>query len=315
MRRALVLAIVAGCGGGGGGSVADGPPGDTNQSHGFDAPGDPLIGAGDAELVQGGYQFVEGPQWRDATGDLVFSDINGNTIYRYDPTAGGAPTVLRTPSNNSNGLALDANGDLLAAEHGSRSITLTTTTGTTTVVDHYMGMRLNSPNDLIEHAGTIYFTDPPYGITDAQRELPFIGVFRIDPTGALTAEREGALTERPNGVVFDAIHQRLLIPDTDDGNVYGYDMMADGTLAPRAVFVQTSGNPDGLATDLNGNVFVATATGIEVFSALGDRWGVIAVPEQPANCAFGDADHRTLYITARTGLYRVRLVGPGYPTN
>jgi gluconolactonase len=309
MRTFLLAGLAIGCGGGGG-STIDAPPFDGDVGAHVDAPGDPLVGVGDVELVQGGYQFVEGPQWRDATADLVFSDIDGNTIYRYDPATGDPPVAFRTPSQNSNGLALDTAGDLIACEHGSRSVTRTTTAGTTTIVDHYQGMRLNSPNDaIVALDGTIYFTDPPYGITDAQRELPFVGVFRIDPSGALSTIHEGALTERSNGVVLDDRAARLLVADTSDGNVYQY-ALAGG---PRTPFLTTSGNPDGMAIDTNANLFVATATGIEVFAATGDRWGVIAVPEQPANCAFGDADHRTLYITARTGLYRVRLAGPGVP--
>lgn len=313
MRPVILLGLAIGCGGGGGG--IDGPPTIDGDQGRLDAPGDPLIGAGSVELVQGGYQFVEGPQWRDATADLLFSDIDGDTIYRYDPATGDAPVVFRSPSQNSNGLALDTAGDLIACEHGSRSVTRTTTAGTTTIVDHYMGMRLNSPNDaIVAGDGTIYFTDPPYGITDAERELPFVGVFRIDPAGNLTADHEGALAERPNGVVLDDRFARLLVADTSDGNVYQYTTTG-GTLGPRTPYLTTSGNPDGMAIDTNGNLFVATATGIEAFAATGDRWGVIAVPEQPANCAFGDADHQTLYITARTGLYRVRLAGAGLVRN
>jgi gluconolactonase len=310
MRRALVLGLAAACGGGDG-STVDGPPGDSDQSHNADASFDPLVGVGDVELVDDGYLFTEGPQWREATGDLVFSDINGNTIYRYVP-GGGPPTVLRTPSNNSNGLAIDVNGDLLAAEHGSRSVTRTTASGTVQLVTELDGMRLNSPNDLVGD-GTIYFTDPPYGIDEADRELPFNGVFRLTAAGLLFAEHMGGLAERPNGIAM--FGNEVYVADTADGNVHVFDRGSTGALINRRVLAVTSGNPDGLAVDTGGNLFVATQTGIEVFAGDGTRFGVIPVPQQPANCAFGDTDHQTLYITARTAVYRVRLAHPGLPRN
>jgi len=274
--------------------------------------GDPLAGAGAVELVQGGFQFTEGPQWRDTEGDLVFTDIPGNTIYRYTP-GGPPPAVLRNPSNNANGLAVDGTGALLAAEHGSRSVTRTGTP--TPVARLFEGKRLNSPNDVIvADDGTIYFTDPPYGIpAGQQRELDFMGVFRVAPDGVLTALHRGPLTARPNGIGLSPDGRTLYAADTDDGNLYRFPIDDAGAVGARALLVATSGNPDGLAIDIAGNLFVATATGIEAFSPSGARWGAITVPMQPTNCAFGDADHRTLYITARTGLYRARLAHPGLP--
>ena len=284
--RWLALLVLVACGGDDGGNPAidappltDGPP--------VDAPMfDPLVGVGTVELVQGGFMFTEGPQWREAQADLVFSDINGNTIYRYTGT--GAPTVFTMPSNMSNGLAIDGAGKLVAAEHGSRSVTRDGVAIATT----FETKKLNSPNDVIvADDGTIYFTDPPYGIpAGQQRELAFNGVFRIAPDGKI-----------------------VYVADTADGRVYKFDVAADGALTGRAMFVMTQGNPDGLAIDTGGNLFVTTSGGVEVFSPTGTRWGTIATPMQPANCAFGDADHETLYITARTALYRVRLMNAGLP--
>lgn len=312
MRHALSFVVLAACG-------------NSSETH-LDAPActacddmrnvdayvpiDPLAGAGPVELVQGGYQFTEGPQWRDTPGDLVFSDVQGNTIYRYTP-GGGAPVVHRMPSNNSNGLALDANGALLAAEHGSRTVTR----DATAIASMFDGNKLNSPNDVIVGVdGTVYFTDPPYGITAGQQELGFNGVFRLKTDGTLTAEYEGPTSSRPNGIGLSPDGGTLYVADTADGKLYAYTVMADGSLLDRRVLATTSGNPDGLAVDSTGNILVATATGIEAFSATGSRWGVISVPQQPANCAFGDTDHKTLYITARTALYKVRLTVEGLPT-
>lgn len=306
-RTPLTLLLVLGCGGDP--AAVDAPLGlDTS----IDTPdfGDPLAGIGAVEVIQGGFQFTEGPQWREAEADLVFTDIPANTIYRYQP--GGAPAPLVNPSNNANGLAVDGNGVLLAAEHGSRSVTRAGSP--TPVASQFEGKRLNSPNDLIvADDGTIYFTDPPYGIQDNERELDIMGVFRVAPDGTLTAEHRGPLTARPNGIGLSPDGGILYVADTADGNVYRFPLQLSGALGPRSVFAQTAGNPDGLAIDIGGNVFVTTSAGVEVFSPTGSRWGAIAVPLQPSNCAFGDADHRTLYITARTTLYRVRLAHPGLP--
>jgi gluconolactonase len=312
MRRAL-LAILVACGG----STEALPDVAAADDATTDAPGDPvdpLAGVGEVELVDGGYQFTEGPQWREAEQDLVFSDIPANTIYRHVP-GGPDPVVLRMPSGNSNGLAIAGDGALVAAEHGSRSVTRTLAGATTTLVDRFENLRLNSPNDLVVAAdGTIYFTDPPFGISGNQRELDFMGVFRL--SGAtLVAEHRGALAERPNGIGLSPDGTRLYVADTADGNLYRFAILAGGALGARELHAATAGGADGLAIDTAGNIFVTTRGGVEVFAPDGTRWGAIAVPQQPANCAFGDPDHRTLYITARTALYRVRLAQPGLPRN
>lgn len=308
---ALVL-VVAACGDEPASPDASAPP--DCACDGPSAPGDPLRGIGEVELVGGGFQFTEGPQWRAAEGDLVFTDIPANAVYRYQP-GGAAPSVWIRPSQNANGLALDPAGQLIAAQHGARGIAQLSAPDTSvSLVNRFEGKRFNSPNDLIAAAdGTIYFTDPPYGIADAQRELDFMGVFRIAPGGAVTAEHRGPLSARPNGIGLSPDGATLYVADTADGNLYRFPIEAGGALGPRERVAPTAGNADGLAIDAAGNVFVTTSAGVEVFSPDGHRWGAIAVPQQPSNCAFGDPDARTLYITARTGLYRVRLKNPGLP--
>lgn len=136
------------------------------------------------ELVATGFQFTEGPVWTPH-GSLIFSDIPGNTLYEY--TEGGV-TVFRRPSQNANGNTLDTKGRLLTCHHGTRNVTRSTATGTIEVVaDRFQGKRLNSPNDVVVHKdGSIYFTDPDYGVDPKQRELSFCGVYRVSPNGKIT---------------------------------------------------------------------------------------------------------------------------------
>ncbi len=317
LRTVLVVALAA-CGGDGGGDPdggddGGGGDGDVTDGGGIDAAAvDPLLGIGAVTTVGTGYMFTEGPQWRAATADLVFSDIPAATIYRW--TGSGAPTVFRAASGNSNGLTLDPAGTLVACEHGARRVARGDGATPTTIVDRFEGLRLNSPNDAVVRSdGTIYFTDPPYGIQDNQRELTFMGVFRVAPGGAVTAERRGALSERPNGIALSPAASLLYVSDSEASMVRVFDVAAGGGLSGARTFVTTPTGPDGMAVDAAGNLYVSTSAGVAVFAPDGQRWGTIAVPQQPSNVGFGGAGDRTLFITARTGVYQVTLVGPGLP--
>ena len=311
MKRLVSMILLAACGDDGA-ATSDSSVIDMSVVS-VDAPfaGDPLIGVGSVEIVQGGYMFTEGPQWREATGDLVFTDIPANTIYKYTP-GGGAPIVHRMPSGNSNGLAIDGNGALIAAQH-NRTVTRD---GSTVIASIFEAEQLNSPNDVIVHPdGTIYFTDPPYGLSGGQNasDLMFMGVFRLQTDSTLTAEHRGASGERPNGIGLAPDGSAVYVADTADGKLWKLTRNTDGTLAARVMLAQTAGGADGLAVDAAGNIFVTSSMGIEVFAPSGTKWGRIQVPMKPANCAFGDADHKTLYITAQTTLYKVRLANAGLP--
>ncbi len=267
---------------------------------------DPLDGMGTVELVKSNYMFTEGPQWIPNKGTLLFSDIPANRIYEYTPPM--AFTTFRDPSGNSNGLAIDKKGLLHVCEHSGRRVSKTDENGmVTTLVDNYQGKKLNSPNDLIiRDDGNVYFTDPPYGLANPNlNELGYQGVFRVTPAGVI--ELITSDMSRPNGITLSPDQKILYVDDTSNGEVRAYPLAADGMPGTMTNFVTTSPNPDGMAIDDEGNLFITTSVGVEVYSADGTLWGTIVVPEQPSNCAFGDGDRKTLYITARKSVYRVQL--------
>ncbi|MGE0792135.1 MAG: SMP-30/gluconolactonase/LRE family protein [Sandaracinaceae bacterium] len=292
----------------------DAGPGDHDAGAPTDGGGvrDPLVGIGPVEMVQGGFMFLEGPRWREADGVLLFTDIPASTIRRLMPPS--TFDVFRNPSGMANGLATLPDGRLLAAEHENRRVSVTANDGTVTdfAARDAMGRRFNSPNDVaVRSDGNVYFTDPPYGLTGT-REIPFNGVFRVDPSGTVSVVwMSSSMAQRPNGIVISPDEATLYVDDTNDAVVRAFDIASDGSVSGERMFATGVTNADGMAIDTAGNLFVSTANGVIVFDYLGSRWGRIAVPQQPANCGFGDADHRTLYITAQTGLYRVRMRIPG----
>jgi len=267
-----------------------------------------LVESGDPERLVSGFQFLEGPIWLP-DGSLLFSDIPANRIYRW--TEDGGAQVWREPSGNSNGLTLDRTGRLVACEHSNRRVTRTERDGSITVLaDSYQGKRLNSPNDVVVKSdGTIYFTDPPYGIEPNEKEQPCNGVYRILPNGELQRLLDDF--DRPNGLAFSPDESILYIDDSPRRHVRSFDVRADGSLEDRGVLADMDhpqpGSPDGMKVNESGHLFVTGATGVWVFEPDGTLLGVIAPPERPANCAWGGTDRKTLYMTAQTSLYRVRV--------
>jgi gluconolactonase len=275
-----------------------------------------LVEAGDPERLASSFQFTEGPIWQ-RDGSLLFSDIPANRIYRWTPDGGA--DVWREPTGNSNGLTLDRQDRLIACEHTGRRVSRTETDGTVVALaDQYEGGRLNSPNDVVVKSdGAVYFTDPPYGIQPEEREQPCNGVYRILPNGALELLIDDF--DRPNGLAFSPDESILYIDDSPRRHVRAFDVRSDGTLTNSRVFAGMDhpqpGSPDGMKIDEAGNLYVTGATGVWVFESDGTHLGVIVTPERPANCAWGDDDRTSLYITARTSLYRVRVKVPGLPAN
>jgi gluconolactonase len=282
------------------------------------------------EKLAGGFQFTEGPVWHP-DGYLLFSDPNANTIYRWSPE--GSVSVFRTKSGysgfdigryhqpGSNGLTLDREGVLTINEHGNRRVTRLERTGKITVIaDRYQGKRLNSPNDLVYRSdGTLYFTDPPFGLPkvfdDPAKELPFSGVYMVKDgrVTLLTQELSG-----PNGIAFSADEKYLYVGNWDLARkvLMRYEVARDGTLRGGKVFYDFTGEAepvalDGIKVDVEGNVYVSAPGGVWILSSAGKPLGRILPPEHDANFAFGDADGKSLYLTASTGLYRIRVNVPG----
>ncbi len=256
------------------------------------------------EKVAEGFGFTEGPVWvRD--GYLLFSDIPNNKILKYTP--GKGVEVYREGSNRANGNATDAEGRLYTCEGETRRITRTDRKGAVvTLADKWEGKRFNSPNDIaVRKDGHVFFTDPSFGSTADTRELDFYGLFHITPKGEV--ELAAKYKTRPNGVTFSPDGKTLYVDNTDDRTVLAYDVDRNGKLSgERTLISNIEGNPDGLRTDEKGNLYI-TAKFVSIYSPEGKLLKNIDFPEVPANCAFGDADLKSLYVTARTSVYRVHL--------
>ena len=259
--------------------------------------------------VADGFQFTEGPVWIEDGKYLLFSDIPADTIFRWEEGKGAS--VFRKPSHNSNGNAVDREGRLVTCEHGSRTVTRTEKDGkVATLASTYKGKKLNSPNDaVVKRDGTIWFTDPPYGIDPKTSEQEANYVFRLDP-GAAEPVAVAAELARPNGLCFSPDEKFLYVANSDGKpeNVRRYRVKSDNTLEGGAVFATIRpGVPDGMRVDKDGRLYSTAGDGVHVLSPEGKLLGKFKTPESAANCAFGGANGRTLFITARTGLYAVDL--------
>jgi gluconolactonase len=303
-----------------------------------DAALDEIVPAGaKIEKVAGGFLFTEGPIWiprtDDTDGYLLFSDPNNNLIYRW--TQDGQLSIFMTKSGyhgtdigqygqpGSNGLTLDRQGRLTINQHGNRRIVRMEKNGQLTVLaDHYEGKRFNSPNDLVYKSdGALYFTDPPFGLPkffdDPRKELPYSGVFRVSADGKSTQLLTKELTG-PNGLAFSPDEKYLYVDNWDEKNkiIMRYEVNKDGTLSNGKVFFDMTSAEgedalDGLKVDQRGNLYVSGPGGLWIISPEGKHLGTIIGPEHPHNFAWGDDDGKTLYLCAKTGLYRIRLNIPG----
>jgi gluconolactonase len=275
-----------------------------------------------------GFGFTEGPVWVASDNALLFSDIPGNRMHRWRPGWDEAE-VYREPSGWSNGLTLDHDGKVLACEHGGRRVSrgdYEDPASTVAVADSWEGKRLNSPNDLVVHSsGAIYFTDPTYGADTGriprfgaegqQPELPFTGVFRVDPDGSLHLVVQEGFAQ-PNGLVFSPDESVLYIGDSQDRLIWRYAVNSDLSLGERTLFVDQRGDerrgvPDGMKVDTEGRLWTTGAGGVSVHTADGAYLGVFEMDEHAANITFGESGFSTLFLTAATSVYQVETAVTG----
>jgi gluconolactonase len=275
-----------------------------------------------------GFGFTEGPVWVPSGNALLFSDIPGNRIHRWRPGTDVAE-VYREPSGWSNGLTLDSAGNVLACEHGGRRVSRGpyTSPGTAAAIaSAWDGKPLNSPNDLVvRSSGAIFFTDPSYGRDSGrvprfgaegqQPDLPFCGVYRIDPDGSLhLAVREGF--SQPNGLAFTPDESALYIGDSQERLIWRYEVSTDLSLGARTLFVdqrkdERRGAPDGMKVDSEGRLWTTGAGGVSVHTADGDYLGVFEMDEHAANITFGGDRFSTLFLAAGTSVYSVETAVTG----
>jgi gluconolactonase len=265
------------------------------------------------ELVQEGFVFTEGPVGT-ADGGLYFSDIRVSRTFYLD--ASGKISVVRENTNGANGLALTRDGQLLFAEGDGKRIAQRNKDGSiTTVTEGPTGVPLLAPNDLlVDPKGGIYFTDPgPRPVVPGRPTY----VYYL-PSGARQPILLDGSVARPNGLTLTGDGKTLIVDDTLNPTVFAYDVQPDGSVKNKRAFTQLRDVPagsesgaDGMAIDRDNRVYITTVTGVQVFDAKGQYLGTIKVGRQPANAAFAGPDKQTLYITAREGLYRVRMLAKG----
>jgi gluconolactonase len=283
--------------------------------HALIAPDAPI------DRIAGGLTFTEGPVWKG--GALLFSDIPNKRIARWRRLAEG-PELTTYAKGMSNGLTLDRQVRVLAAEHDGRRVSRVADDGTrAALAEQFQGKRLNSPNDIVVKSdGSIYFTDPPYAVQPAVpgtvrpagwwtqpipgKEQPCHGVYRIAPDGALSLVVDDFAL--PNGLAFSPDESVMYIDDSAHKHIRAFTVRADGTLGDGRILLDMAsddpGVPDGLKVDVQGNVFCTGPGGVWVCRPDGKLLGRIILPELPANLAWGE-DGTVLFLTARTSVYRL----------
>ncbi|NQW18301.1 MAG: SMP-30/gluconolactonase/LRE family protein [Chloroflexi bacterium] len=279
------------------------------------------------ELVATGFVFTEGPLWHP-TGKLFVSDVDARIHYVVDLMT-GHKSVIRTDSGGTNGATFDLDGNVIYCEQEAQRVVRMEDDGAITLLaERYGGARLNRSNDVVAHSsGDLYFTDPQVLIPDDERELGYSAIFRIGRDGKLTP----AATDmnHPNGIAFSPDESVLYASNSrPDPHLHAYDVAADGALSNSRVIAEMpyvpaegtfekypgvfrskselGGVPDGMKVDEAGRILCTGPKGIWVFEPDGTHLGMIQLPELPANLAFGDPDRKSIYVTARTSVYKLR---------
>jgi gluconolactonase len=269
----------------------------------------------EAERLATGFGFTEGPLWHPDE-HYYFVDIRASVLYRLTP--GQRAEVVRSDTGEGNGTTFDLAGRLVLCEGGNRRVTRMGADGRIDVLmDRFEGKRLNRPNDVVCRSdGSIYFTDPGLRVPLAQRELPYAAVYRIAPDGGITMLAD---FEYPNGLAFSPDERLLYVANTRwTQYIHVLELDDAGAMRRRRIFAdmssdETDGVPDGMKVDVEGRVYCTGPGGTWVFAPDGTRLGIIRTPEVPANLCFGGPDLRTLFFTARTSVYSLRVKAPGQP--
>jgi gluconolactonase len=274
-----------------------------------------LLESSEAERLATGFTFTEGPLWHP-DGFFYFVDLRVNRLHRIVP--GQAAELVREDTGEGNGTTFDLQGRLIMCEGGNRRLSRMDADGRVEVlVDRYEGKRFNRPNDVVcASDGSVYFTDPGLRRPLPERELPYAGVYRLAPAGALTLVAD---CEYPNGLAFSPDERILYVANSRwTAYIHALELNDDGTLRRRRIFADMSsdepdGVPDGMKVDVEGRVYCTGPGGVWVFDPDGRHLGTIRLLEIPANLAFGGPDRRTLFFTARTSVYALRTRVPGQP--
>jgi gluconolactonase len=268
-----------------------------------------------AERLATGFVFTEGPLWHPE-GFYYFVDIRRSHLHRLTP--GKPAELVRENTGEGNGTTFDLQGRLVICEGGNRRVTRWSSDGRSEVlVDRHEGKRLNRPNDVVcKSDGSLWFTDPGLRVPLAEREVPHAGVYRIAPDGKTSLMAD---CEYPNGLAFSPDERTLYVANTRwTQYIHAFELDAAGAVVRRRIFADMSsdeadGVPDGMKVDVEGRVYCTGPGGTWVFAPDGARLGIIRTPEVPANLAFGGPDLRTLFFTARTSVYTLRVKVPGQP--
>jgi gluconolactonase len=279
-------------------------------------PLDAVLESKDAERLATGFKFTEGPLWHP-DGFYYFVDIRNNNLHRITP--GKAAELVRANTGEGNGTTFDLEGRLVICEGGNRRVTRWTADGTSEVLmDRWKGKRLNRPNDVVcKSDGSIYFTDPGLRVPFEQREIPHAAVYRVAPDGTPSMVAD---FEYPNGLAFSPDERLLYVANTRWAQyIHVLELDAKGTMVRRRIFAEMpsdsdkNGVPDGMKVDVEGRVYCTGPDGTWVFAPDGTKLGIIRTPEFAANVAFGGPDLKTLFFTANTSVYTLRMKVPGQP--
>ena len=273
-----------------------------------------ILESKEAQRLATGFVFTEGPVWHP-DGFYYFVDIRKSHLHKIVP--GKEPELVRSNTGEGNGTTFDLQGRLVMCEGGNRRVTRWNGIQSEVLMDRWEGKRLNRPNDVVCRSdGSIYFTDPGLRVPLAERELPYGGVYRIAPDGRTSLVAD---CEYPNGLAFSPDERVLYVANTRwTQYIHALEIDPEGKLIRRRIFAdmssdETDGVPDGMKVDVEGRVFCTGPGGTWVFAPDGTKLGIIRTPEVPANLAFGGPDLRTLFFTARTSVYTLRVKVPGRP--